>query len=60
MYVHVNKDLFAYVCSYSSAVISQGFFPEFWEYDPYPGDWEFQRCFVKIWEEMHDCNFTID
>ena len=24
----------------------QGFFPVFWEHDPYPWNWEFQRCFV--------------
>ena len=31
-----------------------------WEHDLNPWDWEFQRCFVKIWEEMHDSNFTVD
>ena len=38
----------------------KGFFPVFWEHDPYPRDCEFRWCFVKNWEKMHDCNFTID
>jgi hypothetical protein len=38
---------------------TQGFFPGFWEHDRYPWNWEFQRCFVKNWEKMHDRNFTV-
>jgi hypothetical protein len=26
--------------------------------DPYPWNWEFQRCFVKNWEKMHEFNFA--
>ena len=36
------------------------FFPVFWEHELYLWDWEFQQCFVKNWERIHDCNFTID
>jgi hypothetical protein len=36
-----------------------GFFPGFWEHDPYPWNWEFQRCSVKIWEKIHDLNLAV-
>ena len=38
----------------------QGFFPVFWEHDPYIWIWEFQRRFAKNWEKILDCNFTIE
>ena len=34
---------------------NSGFFPQYFG----NMDWEFQRCFVKNWEKIHDCNFTI-
>jgi hypothetical protein len=35
-------------------LLSQGFFPGFWEHNPYPWNWEIQQCFVKNWAKMHD------
>ena len=32
----------------------QGFFPVFWEHDPYPYNWKFQRGFVKNWDKILD------
>ena len=37
-----------YICRFC---IAQGFFPVFWEHDPYPWNWEFHRRFVKNWEK---------
>jgi hypothetical protein len=31
-----------------------GFFQDFGNWY-----WEFQRCFVKNWEKMHDLNFAV-
>ena len=34
-------------------------FPVFWEHGLYPWNWEFQQCFIKNWEKIHDCNFAM-
>jgi hypothetical protein len=41
--------------------VHQGFFPGFWEHDPYPWHWVFQRCFVKIkWGKNAQLKFRSD
>jgi hypothetical protein len=44
------KSTFVKILVLESEGITQGFFPPFWEFDPYPWNWEISRRFARNWE----------
>jgi hypothetical protein len=41
------------------SLILQGFFQDFGNMTYTHGFWDFKRCFVKNWGQMHDLNFAV-